>query len=120
MKFTVPKSMLVGDNGKFGVINGRLLLSRRYRDAKAALHLHLLAQARRQKAHPLDGRVRLRGVVVWPDNHRRDMTMFVKVLHDALEGVAYHDDVQIWDYAYVRGENDRASPRVELVIEALG
>ena len=54
-------------------------------------------------------------VVLWPDKRRRDTHNLLKLLMDALEGVAYDDDrwalPRILDFDY-----DRADPRVEVVV----
>lgn len=112
--------MLVSDNERIGgSINGRLVLSRKYRERKQALHLHLLAQAKRNGHRPLTGKVAVVGDVYYPDNRRRDMSMFVKILHDCLQDVAYADDVQIHYYSYCRMPNDKASPRVEVEVNLM-
>lgn len=70
--------------------------------------------AKKQGAEPLDGEVIVRGTVYFP-NRRGDLDNRTKILLDALEGVAYHDDKQVWGIQWSR-ETDKTNPRVELEI----
>jgi Holliday junction resolvase RusA-like endonuclease len=118
VRVVIPKAMLVSENDRIGgKVNGRFILSKNYRDKKRLLARFLAVSLAKEDL--IEGPVRVRGTVHWPDNHRRDLTMFLKVLHDALNGVAYTDDSQIWDFHYTRGANDAANPRLELVVEPM-
>jgi Holliday junction resolvase RusA-like endonuclease len=118
MKLLIPHSLLARDNERIGgMVRGKLLLSKRYRERKDAMHLFAMAQVKKQDM--LTGRLRLRGTAFWPDRTKRDLMFFVKALHDALEGVAYEDDCQLVDIHYVFGGIDKERPRIELDIEAL-
>lgn len=117
MKLVLPYAVLARDNERIGgMVRGRLLLSKRYRERKGAMHL----LARGQVKEPcLTGPLRIRGVAYWPDRRRRDLLFFVKGLHDALEGVCYGDDVQLVEVSYRLGGVDKGNPRVELEIERI-
>lgn len=117
MRIVIPYSMLASDNKRFGVVKGRMILTKKYRDSKEAAHLSAMAQARTARLRPIEGPVSVTGRVYWPDGVRRDMTMFIKGLHDALEGVAYLDDFQIRHLSYERMPDDADNPRVEIDIE---
>ena len=124
MKFIIPYDMLrmVRDNERLGgFVNGKFILSRKYRGGKRDLEIFLLAEARKQGARPVGPNlpVRLVGQLWWPDRRKRDMTLFVKGLHDAMEGVAYDDDKQIADYHYLLMGLDAAKPRLELTVEQI-
>jgi Holliday junction resolvase RusA-like endonuclease len=119
VKLTIPYEMLrmVRDNERIGgMINGTFVLSRKYRGGKADLRTFALAHARKQRAVCVGPNlpVVVRGMVWWPDRRKRDLTLFVKGLHDALEGVAYDDDKQIVDFHYTLAGIDSANPRLEL------
>ncbi len=117
MKLTIPYALLARDNERIGgMVRGRLLLSKKYRNKKEMAGLAARAQ---YKGEPLAGPVRLEGVAYWPDRRRRDLLFFAKALHDALEGVCYVDDSQIAEVSYKVGGIDRDNPRVELAIETI-
>lgn len=117
LTLTIPFALLARDNERIGgMMRGRLLLSQKYRRKKESARLAAMAQYRGQ---PLDGDLRISGVAYWPDRRRRDLMFFVKALHDALEGVCYHDDVQLVEVQYRKGELDKENPRVELAIESI-
>lgn len=117
MRLTIPYAVLARDNERIGgMIRGRLLLSKRYRQKKEAMQMIAASQV---KGSPLVGPVKVSGVAYWPDRRKRDLLFFVKALHDALEGVAYQDDSQLVEVAYRVGGIDRDHPRVELELAVL-
>jgi Holliday junction resolvase RusA-like endonuclease len=117
VKLVIPYGLLARDNERIGgMVRGRLLLSKRYRPRKDAMHVLARAQV---KDDCLVGPIRLRGVAYWPDKRKRDLLFFAKGLHDALEGVCYGDDVQLVEVTYRVGGIDRANPRVELELETI-
>ncbi len=65
---------------------------------------------------PLFGDVVLSGVVYRP-RAVGDLGNRLKVLEDALQGVAYLDDDQVCEYRSLRRDLDRENPRVELQFE---
>ena len=59
-------------------------------------------------------------VEVWfPDRRRRDIQNVLKQPLDALEGVAYLDDCNIWSLSVERRGVDRENPRIEIFVEEL-
>lgn len=114
-QITLPWSVCVPDNAKYGVMRGHMKLTRRYRDAKHAAHLLARAQWRRA---PMDGPLRLVVAVYFPDRRRRDLLNLSKLLHDALAGVVYEDDCQLADVRYFRAGVDGENARVVLTITA--
>lgn len=124
LRLTLPWAVLVPDNARAGVLGGRILLSRRYRDAKTAAHRVALFQLRDNHWSEWwpalsDMSVALTVTLHAPDRRRRDLTNFCKLIHDALTGAAYADDAQLADVRYVRGSIDKANPRAELTLTLL-
>ena len=70
--------------------------------------------ARKQNHTILDGPVIVRGTIYFP-NKRGDLTNRIKVLEDAIQGAAYHDDKQVVRIDISKAI-DRENPRVELDI----
>ena len=71
-------------------------------------------QARQRGAQPLDGEIRIKGVLYFPDR-RGDLSNRIKVLEDALQGACYHDDKQLVELHWFRAI-DKQNPRVEIEI----
>jgi Holliday junction resolvase RusA-like endonuclease len=89
----LPYQALVSDNRRLiPGRQGRLIVSRRYRAAKAALRTIVLRQWRRP---PITGAVAMHVLILPPDRRRRDLLNGAKMLGDALEGACYNDDRQI-------------------------
>ncbi len=91
---------------------GRIVVSNEAREYK----LSALVRARAQGMRPLSGPVCL-SVTVYRKDKRRDLSNFLKVLEDALEGAAYEDDRQISELHVLRLE-DPANPRVRVRVES--
>lgn len=99
-------------NQKYGIINGRNLLSKKYRAAKEAL----MWEIKSQWPHPpLDGDIILNVVQYFGDNRKRDIDAYLKILLDAGSGVLYHDDVQVAELNVIKAK-DIDNPRVELSV----
>lgn len=93
---------------------GRFVNSQKYRDALEAIHVH----ARKQLGHPGTPTKRAWRVViqVWvPDLRRRDVPNLVKPILDALEGLAWVNDYQVYDQRVVRMGVDREDPRIIVI-----
>jgi Holliday junction resolvase RusA-like endonuclease len=94
----IPFDVLVRDNAKHGVVNGRMILSKDYRYAKKAIHLIAISQWRRTA---FSGEVRvdveffLRPGGRTKLNRKTDIANYFKLLFDSLQGVCYDDDHQI-------------------------
>lgn len=115
LALVLPWACLVPDNAKYGVIGGRLLLTRQYREAKAAARAEVARQV--AGADPLEGPLALAATVVEPDrSRRRDIANYAKLAHDSLTGLAFHDDSQLDDVRWRRGVVDAARPRLELIL----
>lgn len=121
----IPFEALVSDNRKYGVAGGRMTLTHRYREAKAAVHELAATQWRVRglgRLAPLSGRVVLVATLYEPnaatdaDGRERDPGNYRKLVCDALEGVVYGRDGQIDDERWRRGPVDARAPRLELVV----
>lgn len=94
IQVTLPWAVLVSDNARHSLMRRqrRIILTPKYREALAAAR-HV---ARNQyRGLPLRGDVRLQVIFHFPDKRRRDMTNLMKLVQDALTGIAYDDDSQI-------------------------
>ena len=74
----------------------------------------VLWKARQQGMTPMGGNVALY-VNVYRQQKRGDLDNYAKVLGDALNGVAYHDDSQVVELHMWR-HDDKRNPRVEVEI----
>lgn len=118
---TVPWEMVAADNHRMLPVRVgkavRLITAPAYRLAKRSAELTLKQQwGRRPKLH---GPVELVAVAWFPDNRKRDAGNYRKLLGDALTGIAYADDGQVWSETWKRGGIDRANPRIELCLTPL-
>jgi len=117
----LPLSVLVRDNAKYGVLKGRMLLTKDYRYAKKAIHLIATSQWRRS---PFSGEVRvdveffLRPGGRTALNRKTDIANYSKILFDSLQGVCYEDDHQIAEVHFLRRETE-GDPFVRLRITEL-
>lgn len=116
MRITLPWAVVLPDNRRTGVLHGRALLTREYRQRKHAAALVAMSQHR---GAPLLGPVQLVARVHFPDRRRRDAGNYRKLVTDALTAVVYQDDVQIHDERWIRAEIDPVNPRIELTITPL-
>lgn len=115
---SLPWDVLVSDNQKYGVFRGKMLLTKRYRDAKEAIAVHAMRIPASQR--PLDGRLRLEATLHEPDYIRsRDIANFAKLTHDGLNGILFHDDAQLDEVCWFRGTIDKANPRVDILLSIL-
>lgn len=117
IQVVLPWAVVVPDNARTGVVDGRIILSRRYRDAKAQAHLIALLAAKRA-GFPV-GAVRVVVNVHPPDRRRRDITNTLKLICDALSGAAYADDQQIAELTVHRRDVARANARVVVTVSAI-
>lgn len=98
--------------------------NRYWRRSKHATYISSEARAYKEQVRlenlrvkPIQGKVRLTAKVFRP-RRSGDLMNREKVLCDALQGVAYEDDSQIWE-AHFYLEDDKQNPRVEVTVEAL-
>jgi Holliday junction resolvase RusA-like endonuclease len=113
-ELTIPWSVLVPDNDKYGVINGRMMLQAKYRMAKQKIAG--LARAVTGELSPITAPLALVARVYVPDNRPHDVANFAKLVHDALEGVVYKNDRWLWDVRWIRAGVDVDHPRAEITI----
>lgn len=99
-------------NQKYGIINGRMLLQKKYRDTKEAIAWEIRSQ---WKGGPLEDAVALNLLVYFGNNRKNDIDGYIKIILDAAEGILYTDDGQISEL-HVYKELDIERPRVELSI----
>lgn len=116
----VPWSCMAHDNHRLMPArigrSVRLITAPGYRKAKEQAAA-LLALA--WTGLPLQGAVALHARVWFPDRRKRDAGNYRKLLTDALTGIAYADDAQLWRETWERAGVDPKNPRVELVIVAI-
>ncbi len=115
-------SSLLADNAKYSPAMRRgkpvMILTEDYRTAKDRARQAITAQL--AGLDPLEGPVSLVGRFFEPNrHHRRDLSNYCKLVHDALTGLAYLDDSQIDDLRWIRAGVDIDAPRLELTIETL-
>lgn len=99
-------------NQKYGIINGRNILSAKYRHAKEALTWEIASQ---WKNEPLEGTVSVNVLQYFGDKRCRDIDAYIKIILDAMSGIVYTDDSQITEL-HVYKEVDIAAPRVVIQI----
>jgi len=95
-------------NKKYTVTrNGRMILSKAYRDTKEAMQWEIASQV---KNEPLKGSVALNVLFYFGDNRKRDIDAYLKILLDAMSEFVYEDDSQITEL-HVFKEVDKENPR---------
>ena len=96
------------------VYNGRAVTPKRTRDYENTVALY----ARGAGVRPIDGAVRLRLELYYDDRRWRDIDNAIKSIQDALEGIAYENDRQIYALEAVKHTGcDEA--RAEITIEEM-
>lgn len=115
---TLPWAVVRHDNHRLIPSRNRrgLIASPEYREGKQAARLLLGAQWR---SKPLNGAVQVFGRVWMPDRRKRDAGNYRKCLTDAMSGICYDDDAQIWRETWERAGIDRENPRIEITVEPL-
>lgn len=117
LMLTVPWSALVSDDERFGVIDGRMILQKRYREAREKI--------RQLASRAIDGAALAAEplsltVYVWvPDNRIHDITNFCKIVHDGLEKGAIENDRWLHDVHWIRAGVDVDHPRAELTLHSI-
>lgn len=112
IRLTFPLRALCPDNRKYGMLGGRPILTKRYRNAKRETAQRAGAQYR---GPALLGPLALLARV-WFPGEDGDATNFAKGAHDALQGVVYVNDRQLHRATWERAGIDRRAPRVEITI----
>lgn len=116
---TLPWECLAPDNTRFVAVKSRngapkLLMRKMYREAKKRAGETVKSQVGDQP--PLTMKLELRAVFYEPNRHRRDLSNYIKLVHDAMSGLVYEDDSQLSDVHWVRGGIDKEAPRVEITV----
>lgn len=99
-------------NSKYGVINGRMLLTKKYRDTKTAMAWEIASQWR---SEPLSTPVTLNILQYFGDKRKRDIDAYLKILLDSMEGIVFENDNQV-NEMHVFKEYDKQNPRIEIII----
>ncbi len=127
VRFVLPWSALVSDNDKYaatltrsstGTQYPRLLLTPRYRAAKAKAHV--IARDAMGGAQPAAYPLALVAWVWVPDNRPgHDVSNLAKACHDSLEGAVCVKDEWLHDIRWIRVGVDIDSPRAEIEVRAI-
>ncbi len=99
-------------NHKHFVVNGRNILSKKYREAKKDLQLEFQCL---WKEEITEEPIAVNIIQYFGDNRKRDIDAYIKILLDAAEGIVYKNDNQITEM-HVYKEKDKDNPRVEFSI----
>jgi hypothetical protein len=113
----IPWSALVSDNAKYGVLKGKLIAQKPYREAKRAIGA--LARDVMQGRPPAAIPLQLVAKVYVPDRRVHDVVNFSKCVHDSLKGTVFVDDQWLHDIRWIRAGVDVDAPRCELTISPL-
>lgn len=114
----IPWKHCVRDNAKYGVMNGRMILTKKYRTGKR--EAGKIAKRQMAGTPPFTTPVRLVAHVFFPNSSRkRDAGNYRKLLTDALEKGVYTDDSLIHDERWINAGVDADEPRVEIEITPL-
>lgn len=112
-----PWAVVVPDNRKNSVSDGRIFLSKRYRTAKEKAHEIALLACKGQQFRA--ERVKVSVYVCPPDDGRkRDIANVLKLLLDVLKNAAYADDEQV-DEVHTYREVPTFDGFVSVTVEAL-
>lgn len=121
VKLRLPWSSLVSDNDRWApaVRDGRaiLLLTEDYRAGKKRIVAVSEAVMNGQPA--IKTPLRFEALVWVPDNRRRDVVNFGKMVLDSLSGIVYADDSQLYDVRWLRAGVDVDAPRADITITPL-
>jgi Holliday junction resolvase RusA-like endonuclease len=104
---TLPPST----NHIYGRSRGGVFMNERSRRAKEAIGWEARSQYR---GKPLTGPLKVSVALYWPDRRKHDVDN-IKVLLDALTGIAWLDDGQIEDLRITKAY-DKEKPRVEIAV----
>lgn len=83
---------LVSVNGRYGIVRGKNILSKKYRQAKEDLQWEIRSQ---WKGAPLEGDVTVTIVHYWKGKRKRDIDNYLKLIGDSMTDIVYLDDSQI-------------------------
>lgn len=116
-RLTLPWSYLVSDNRKYGVLNGKIILTADYRACKGLMRDAAKEALGQPAPEPAAIPLSLEAFVWVPDDTRaHDVANFAKATHDAFEGVVYTKDRWLHEVRWVRCGCDVDAPRAEIRI----
>lgn len=113
----LPWSALCSDNKKCHAHGDRHMLTPEYLQSRAAIIERTKFQL--GDVEPVTHPLALVARVCVPDNHVHDVPNFAKGVHDALQGIVYKSDAQLWDTRWIRAGVDVDRPRAELTFTSL-
>ena len=122
-RVTLPWAVVCPDNQRHGLLQRgrggpkRIGLTGKYR--RALEYASMAAMAGKMGYEPFSDPVVLTIMLHEPNYRRRDLGNFVKLISDALQGSAYHDDHQIHDLHVLRGTYDKSRPRADIEVKPL-
>ena len=108
----ILKTKPIPINQKYGVINGRMLLQKKYRDTKEAIAWEMASQWHED---PSSEELCLNVIIYLGTKRKTDIDAYLKILFDAGEGIIYENDNQITEL-HVFKEYDKKNPRVEITV----
>lgn len=100
------------NNHKHAAVNGRLILTKVYRDTKLDLQQEIAPQV---NFKPLAGDVTVNIIHYFKNKVHGDIDAYLKVLLDAMSKIVYEDDKQITELNVTR-EYDKENPRTVIQI----
>ncbi len=93
-----------------------LITAPTYRAAKGNAEYAIRQQ---WKGSPLSGPIQLVALCYFPDHRKRDASNYIKLVEDALSGIAYKDDSQIHRSVWELAGYDKDNARIEITVTPL-
>lgn len=112
--FTVP-GKTVSKSNAYRICGKRLRKTKECKDWEAAIRK---VAASAHSGEPHEGTVYLKISLYFPDKRRRDIDNPLKSILDAMNGVIYKDDSQVFRI-FVEKDIDRDDPRIEVTVSFL-
>jgi Holliday junction resolvase RusA-like endonuclease len=100
-------------NQKYGVQRGKMVLSKKYRETKAALKQEMWAL--NSPNQPLEEEVAVNIIFFFGNKRANDIDNCIKILLDAAEGVLFKNDSQVTEL-HVFKEYCKEDPRIEISV----
>lgn len=92
--------------------NGRMILSKEYREGKEAMAWEIASQ---WHTEPQRDDVTLNILFYFGDKRKRDIDAYLKILLDAMSEIVYEDDSQVTEM-HVFKDYDKDNPRTEIQV----
>ena len=100
-------------NQKYSVNKGKMILSKKYQEAKKALQKEMWVINSPNK--PAEGDVAVNIIFYFGNQRSNDIDNCLKILLDAAEGILFINDSQVTEL-HVFKEYDKKNPRVEISV----